>query len=194
MSPFYSSVLIALALILPDFGPTAWGVTTVTVVVGDDLFSPASITNSVGDSVKWTWQGVNSHSSTGLGVPASWDSGIHGNGFVFTQKFSTAGTFPYRCVVHSFQKGTIVVKAISTNPPPALSIVSPTNGTTFAAPWSGTVSATISDPGNTVSNLELFAGTVLLGSLPPSSSTMTWNVTQLPAGDYRRHRKIGGPI
>src|SRR5437016_2499842 len=39
--------------------------------------------------------------------------------------------------------------------------------------------------GNTISNLALFAGAVLLASLPPSSSTLTWNVTQLPAGDYK---------
>ena len=184
MSPFYALVLGALALILPGFQSTTFGVTTVSVVIADNLFSPANVTNSVGDSVKWTWQGANSHSSTGPGFPALWDSGIHGNGFVFTQKFSNVGTFPYHCVVHSFQKGTIVVQAVSTSPPPALSIVSPTNGTTFAAPWTGTVNATISDPGNAVSNLELFVGPVLLASLPRSSSNITWNVTQLPPGDY----------
>src|SRR6266446_1511734 len=73
--------------------PTAaLGSSTANVTVGDNFFSPRNVTNTVGDSVQWNWEGINSHSSTGPGVTPLWNSGIHGNGFVFTQTFPSAGT------------------------------------------------------------------------------------------------------
>ncbi len=164
--------------------PCAFGVGTITVVVGDDFFSPANVTNSVGDSVEWKWQGVNSHSSTGPGSPALWDSGIHGNGFVFTQKFSTTGSFPYRCVVHSFQKGTVVVQAVVSNPPPSVAILLPSNGAIFAAPWTGSISVTATASGGTITNISLFADAALLGSLANPQASALFEVTNLLAGSY----------
>jgi plastocyanin len=184
MSPFLSWVAVAAAACLLGSFRAALGVGTTDVTVGDDFFSPQNVTNSVGDSVKWTWQGANSHSSTGPGLPALWDSGIHGNGFVFTQTFSKAGTFPYRCLVHSFQTGTIVVQEVLSSVPPSISILSPTNGATFAAPWTGSISATASANGATITNIDFYAGSILLGSVAHPSATALLNVVNLPAGSY----------
>src|SRR6266567_4418339 len=59
------------ALILLGFGywafqtsPAALGATTFNVSIGDNFFNPSSVTISVNDIVKWTWNGANSHSST----------------------------------------------------------------------------------------------------------------------------------
>ena len=155
---------------------------TVSVLVEDDRFVPQSVTNNAGDTVKWTWQGVNSHSSTGSGVSPLWDSGIHGNGFTFSHTFSTAGSFPYRCEVHSFQTGSVVVKALAANSPPAVAITWPTNGSVFAAPWSATISAKASDADGQVTNVAFFAGPNLLGAVGHPGTTLQWPVSQLPAG------------
>lgn len=183
MSSFFSCVAAAAAACLLGPLPAALGVTT-SVTIGDNFFSPQNVTNSVGDSVQWTWQGIASHSSTGPGFPALWDSGIHANGFVFTQKFAKAGTFPYRCVVHSFQTGIIETHDVLSNAAPSVSIVSPTNGAVFAAPWSGTVSAAISANGSSITNLGLFAGSTLLGSVANPEANAALSVSNLPAGNY----------
>src|SRR5437899_12452127 len=110
--------------------------TVTNVSVGDNFFNPANVTIKANDSVKWTWTGVGTHSSTGPGTPALWDSGIHsGTGFTFTQAFPSSGSFAYRCVIHgSFgQVGNVTVQA-SQNVPPTVGLTSPTNGAVFAAP------------------------------------------------------------
>src|SRR6266581_2948603 len=37
---------------------------TVPVSIGDNFFSPSSVTVNVNDTVTWTWAGANNHSST----------------------------------------------------------------------------------------------------------------------------------
>jgi plastocyanin len=157
---------------------------TVAVRVLDDFFSPQAVTNFAGDTVEWSWQGSNSHSSTGDGISPLWDSGIHGNGFSFSHQFPAAGTFPYRCLVHSFQTGTITVMPLVANPPPSVAILSPTNGATFAAPWSGLLLGTVSDSGGSVTNIDFFSGSLLLGALANPSATFTWTLPELSAGVY----------
>jgi plastocyanin len=164
--------------------PAALGSTTVSVSVFDNFFSPRNVTNTIGDSVQWSWEGNNSHSSTGSGVVPLWDSGIHGNGFVFTEKFPVAGTFPYRCVVHSGQTGSILVNALPTNAPPTISILSPTNGAIFSAPWTGTILATASDSDGTVSRVDFRAGSTLLGTRSNPQPELSWTVTNMAAGSY----------
>ncbi len=163
---------------------TALGSATLTVTIGDNFFSPHNLTNTVGDNVKWSWGGIGSHSSTGSGITPLWDSGIHGNGFVFTQTFSVPGNFPFHCVVHSGMSGNITVTAPPTNAPPAISILSPTNGATFAAPWSGTISATASDSNGTVRKVDFFAGSTMLGIVSNPSGDLSLKTTNLAAGSY----------
>jgi len=116
--------------------PKPASATTFDVTVGPNfelVFSPASVTISVGDTVRWTF-GSSGHSTTS-GSPGQpnnlWDSGIHNQGFTFTHTFNTAGTFPYYCVPHGGccgMTGTVmVVNASPTpNPTPTPSATPPT--------------------------------------------------------------------
>src|SRR5215471_3623192 len=117
--------------------------TTTNVNVGDDFFNPSSVKINAGDSVKWNWIGSISHSSTSTSTPILWDSGIQSSG-TFTHTFASAGSFPYKCRVHSFQTGTVTVQAAA-NVPPTVALTSPTSGATFAAPWTGAIKANASD-------------------------------------------------
>jgi plastocyanin len=71
-------------------------------------FTPQSITVPVNTTVTWTNKDGITHtvtSTTGL-----FDSGNIGNGGTFTYQFTTAGTYPYRCTIHSGMSGTVVVQ------------------------------------------------------------------------------------
>jgi plastocyanin len=150
------------------------------VSIGDDFFNPTSSTINVNDQIKWTWSGSNSHSTTSnSGI---WDSGVHGNGFTFSETFTAPGSFSYHCTIHSFMTASITVQAA--NVPPSVAITSPTNGATFAAPWTGTIHATASDPDGTVSKVDFFAGATRLGTVGNPSANPTFTVTNLATGSY----------
>ena len=95
--------------------------------------------------------------------------------------FPAAGVFPYTCTIHGFP-GTVTVQGGTT--PPSVTITSPTNGTTFAAPWTGTIQSTVSASGATVSKVEFFASGTLLGTVTNPSAAPSFTVTNLAANDY----------
>lgn len=93
----------------------------VSVTIGDDFFSPASITIVAGDTVKWTYNtGGSAHTTTcdgtgGTSLPTggtSWDSGVLSPGDPsFKKSILVPGNYTYICVVHgTMMSGTIVVK------------------------------------------------------------------------------------
>jgi plastocyanin len=98
-----------------------------SVNVNDNYFEDSASQSSVttihaGESVTWTWIGVNPHSSTSGTCPNGqeecvadgiWNSGTLGKGRTFTQTFPAAGTFPYFCVVHDKMRGSVVVEGSS---------------------------------------------------------------------------------
>src|SRR5688572_7365919 len=65
---------------------------------------------------------------------------------------------------------------------PPVTITSPTNGTVLAAPASFALRASVSGGGNSVSQIEFFAGTNSLGVDVANPYRM--DVTDLPAGNY----------
>ena len=81
----------------------------VQVGAGGLKFTPKDVTIQVGDTVQWTWA-ASGHSSTS-GTPGNpdgmWDSGVQNSGFVFSQTFTAAGTFPYYCTPHGACCGMI---------------------------------------------------------------------------------------
>lgn len=119
-------------------------------------FNPSVVAINVGDQVVWTWvsDDHNTESDTDL-----WDSPIENTGFVFTNVFTSAGQFPYFCVVHGF------TGQVNVNAPDSLSvnITSPTNGESFTAPAMVSITATTADTGGTVTNVSFFDGVTLLG-------------------------------
>ena len=87
---------------------TTSGPGTNEVWMQNTAFTPRSITVSVNTTIKWTNKDAMAHtvtSTTGL-----FDSGnINSNG-VYSRQFTTAGTYPYVCTIHSGMTGTVTVQ------------------------------------------------------------------------------------
>ncbi len=143
---------------------------TANVSITNDRFTDAASSNSTttinaGDSVMWTWN-AGGHSTTsgscasGCSPSGIWDSGIKNSGSTFTQAFSTAGTFPYHCVVHgSMMQGTVVVQSTQAAPTANFTFqpTAPTVGTQVAFTDTSTGSPTswswnFGDPASGTSN------------------------------------------
>jgi|GEM_PF-472124 len=69
-----------------------------------------------------------------------------------------------------------------TNAAPTVSLTSPTNGATFTAPGSLTLSASASDSDGTISKVEFYNGATLLGTATASPYSYSW--TGVAAGTY----------
>ncbi|WP_192821096.1 Ig-like domain-containing protein [Rufibacter sp. LB8] len=65
---------------------------------------------------------------------------------------------------------------------PTVSITSPVTGATFTAPASITISANAADTDGTISKVEFYRGTTLLGTATTAPYSYTW--TNAPAGNY----------
>ena len=174
------------------YGLAAWALacplsahaTTTNVNVTDvgnsfGAYVPDSVTINVGDKVTWTWVGTLDHTVTSYSNV--WRSVDGVKPFTFSLTFTNAGRYGYFCEWHGFTGLVAVAAAIV---PPSVAITAPTNGATFAAPWTGTIQATVSDTNDTVSKVDFFAGATRLGTVtnPPASPSFT--VTNLPAGNY----------
>src|SRR5437899_2325559 len=73
--------------------------TQTNVSIVNFAFSPTTVAINVNDSVVWTWNsdGI-SHSTTN--TMGFWFSGVHSAPFTFTNRFTSAGSFPYYCTIH----------------------------------------------------------------------------------------------
>src|SRR5438552_2813378 len=135
---------------------------TVSVAIGDNFFNPTTSTINVNDTVQWNWNAgdANQHSSTSdTGI---WDSGTFGANHTFSRQFTSAGSFPYHCTVHSaVQKATITVQAAA-NVPPTVTITNPANGAVIASPAAFTFGANASDSDGSVTNVQLRQGGAIL--------------------------------
>jgi plastocyanin len=165
--------------LLGGASPASAAFTNVSVV--DFAFSPSAVTINVNDKVIWTYNsGSSAHSTTS--TSGLWDSSVRAAPWSFTNTFTSAGTFGYICTLHPFMTGAVTVQ--SANVPPTVSLTSPTNGATFAAPWTGTIQASASDPDGSVTKVEFFAGATSLGAVNNPSATPSITVTNLAAGNY----------
>ncbi len=78
------------------------------VSVGDNFFSPRTVSIAVGDTVTWRNDGQAPHSATADN--GSFDTGVFNAGQSRSHTFSSAGTFSYFCTVHgAAQSGTVRV-------------------------------------------------------------------------------------
>lgn len=86
---------------------------TVDVTVGNNFFTPGSVTISAGTRVRWTWvaTGVVPHSVASTGAPSFTSSAtLTGNGQVYNFTFATPGVYTYDCAVHgAAMSGTVTV-------------------------------------------------------------------------------------
>jgi plastocyanin len=101
----------------PAPGPTsrsgkAQASASASVSIGDNFYSPASVSIAVGDTVNWSNNGQAQHSATA--DAGSFDTGVFGPGASRSHTFTRAGTFSYYCTVHGqAQSGTVRVLAAS---------------------------------------------------------------------------------
>ena len=68
---------------------------------------PASTDVAAGDTVQWTNRMPMAHTVTA--IDGSFDSGALGKDQSFSQTFVTAGSVPYRCKIHPFMTGKVVL-------------------------------------------------------------------------------------
>jgi LPXTG-motif cell wall-anchored protein len=83
-----------------------------SATIADFAFSPATITVHTGDTVTWTNDGPSSHTATA--TDGSFNTGVLKKGASASHTFTAAGTYSYRCQIHPFMHGTIVVLAGAT--------------------------------------------------------------------------------
>jgi plastocyanin len=106
-------LLAATADAHPGHGPTI-------VTVGGTAFSPATVQITQGDTVVWSYTGLDrNHTVTA-------DDGSFDFATDSSYRFDTTGTFAYHCKVHAGMRGTVVVAPapVAPNVRPTLSKVS----------------------------------------------------------------------
>ena len=90
-----------------DDGGAAGGSTepAAEISIADFAFSPSTLEIDAGATVTVTNDDSATHTWTGEG----WDSGNLSSGGTFEHTFDEAGSFPFRCKIHSSMKGTVEV-------------------------------------------------------------------------------------
>ena len=90
--------------------PCGSGGSATSVSVCDNFFAPASSPIAPGSAVTWTWRGATQHNVTfedGQGSSATQTTGTH------SRSFPSAGTFRYRCTIHSPDFNTGMVGSVT---------------------------------------------------------------------------------
>lgn len=77
------------------------------VTVENTSFQPSSVSVQAGDTVTWTFKDAFDHTVTA--DDKSFDSGGKADGDTFEHTFPTAGTFTYKCTIHTSMTGTVTV-------------------------------------------------------------------------------------
>jgi plastocyanin len=78
----------------------------VTVEIKDFAFRPETVTIGVLSRVTWTNKDTALHTVVGK----NFDSGPLGEGESYSYEFMKPGTFSYKCRLHPYMEGTVVVK------------------------------------------------------------------------------------
>lgn len=125
---------VAVRLVSLVFSATMLGAATLTVDVGPgNAFLPPSVTVQPGDTVTWSFVApFHTTTSDATSGPEVWNSGIVSVGGTFSHVFSTVGSHPYHCAIHSFAGGTAMNGVVMVAAPaaPVLTLVAPSSGPT----------------------------------------------------------------
>lgn len=166
-----------------------------TVTVRDNSFDPATKNVNLGDTIKWTNSGANTHNVT-FDAPLTANLGdMSPGGSVFSPAFTTPGTFTYFCRFHqsSGMRGTVVVGGGGATTTGAQRITS--NATSIPLGGSITVQGT-GWPASTQVDIFLTPGNA---SLATATSDASGNFSQLVAipsngvaGTYQLNATVKG--
>lgn len=137
----------------PTATPTPEPTSGAIVIAIDNSFSPVSITIDVGDTVIWSNNGENPHTTTNGerradGAGNVWDQTLNLGESSTVVSFGTAGTFPYHCKFHQGMDGTVTVQAAATaipGQPEATAILEP-NATPTSVPAATSTPEPASEP------------------------------------------------
>jgi GH18 family chitinase/aryl-phospho-beta-D-glucosidase BglC (GH1 family) len=127
-------------------------------VDGNIVVGPTSLPNTGG------WQNWTTITSSNISLTA----GQH----IIKLDFTTGG----------FNLNYVTVQQVLANLPPVISLTAPVSNASFTAPASITISANASDPDGTVSKVDFYNGTSLLGTVSVSPYSFNW--TGVVAGSY----------
>jgi plastocyanin len=164
---------------------------TFVVTQSNFIFTPSTMSIAQGDSVTWTNSaGTVTHSSASGTAPASpnglWN-GTNQPGATYTVNFTgfAAGTYPYFCTFHGGPPFNMVGSITITNAAlaaPSVSITNPADGARFAAPANVVLTASATQAGGAITNVQFFSGGSPLGAVanPPYSVA----VNNAAAGNY----------
>ena len=72
---------------------------TKTISVGDDVFSPKSVSIAKGTTVRWVWRGRHRHNVTVVAGPAKFSSPTQRKGS-YSRRLSRTGTYRIICTIH----------------------------------------------------------------------------------------------
>jgi plastocyanin len=106
-------MILSAVLLAGSSGCSAAKITTTTVSgnsvnIANFTFVPGTLTVNAGTTVTWTNSDSTDHhvvSDTGV-----FDSGVMSANSTYSFTFSNTGNFPYHCSIHTYMKGTIIVK------------------------------------------------------------------------------------
>ncbi|HEY4456943.1 MAG TPA: cellulase family glycosylhydrolase [Pseudonocardiaceae bacterium] len=128
------------------------------------------------------WNGTWTQSGPDVAVAnAGWNGTLGTGGSVtlgFTATYSGSNAVPTAFTLNG-------VSCNGAAPPPtgpAVSITSPSSGQTFTAPASVPIAATASESGGSISKVEFFSGSTLLGTATTSPYSITWS--NVASGSY----------
>lgn len=182
----------------PQPGPTG-----ATVSVGDNTFSPTTLSVAAGTSVVWTNSGRRPHTVTS--DAGLWDSGMLSSGQAYSFTFQAPGTFSYTCLYHAGMAGTVVVTGSGQTPvtpvtpsPEPVATASPTptpatRPTVTPAPQPGGNAISMGENTFSPPSLAVIAGTTVTwsnnGQKPhtATSDTGAWDSGLLTSGQSYSH-------
>ena len=91
-------------------------------------------------------------------------------------------SFVLRCAGAVALAAVAAMSIAGQNQTPSVTLTSPANGASFAAPATIPLAATASDPDGTVVRVDFYSGTTLIGTSTTPPYTATWS--NVPAGSY----------
>lgn len=141
-------------------------------------WKPTNVVIAVGDTVMWTNLG-NIHSVNPTNTAEVFCGTGTNNIQSCTVKFLSSGTFSYNCWDHRVSMtGEVIVVAV----PPVVTITNPADNSIFAAPAIVTVSASATNAGNSVTNVQFLSNGVAIAAAtaPPYRLTLS----NLISGNY----------
>jgi len=157
----------------------AQAATTVSVSTTDFVFTPQTVTINVGDTVRWTSNGlgggdISNHTTTSdPGVTPAWNGALPPPDTEFSVTFTQPGTYAYRCLVHpATMTGTVNVLA----PEPT---ATPTPTATATPTPTTTPTPTASPPPNAAPVAS--AAVNPIGGPDPLEVTLDWSASDADA-------------